>query len=70
MMTGCIEGRSPARRPQPRLYVVIARAGGWSIALNGACTRPLATRSAAERIARLLQKQANALRGPKTSRDH
>lgn len=63
MMAGCIEGKSPARARPPRRYTVIARAGGWSIALNGACTRPFATRSAAERIARLLQKQADALRG-------
>jgi len=60
MMSGCVH---PLRfaSPKPRLYEVVARAGGWSISLNGACTRPFRSRRAAERIAKTLQRQADAL---------
>ncbi|WP_271084569.1 hypothetical protein [Brevundimonas sp. NIBR11] len=47
--------------PKAKVYAVVARAGGWSIVLNGACTRPFRSRSAANRIARTLQRQADAL---------
>jgi hypothetical protein len=61
MMSGCVDHPVTHRPPKPRLYEVIARGGGWSISLNGACTRPFRSRRAAERIARMLQRQANAL---------
>jgi hypothetical protein len=62
MMSGVLSPHPP--RPVPaRRYAVVARAGGWSIVLNGACTRPFRSRRAAERIARALQKQADALNG-------
>jgi len=60
MMSGVISETRP-RAVKPRHYEVIARAGGWSVVLNGACTRPFRSRRAAERIARSLQKQADAL---------
>ena len=60
MMSGVISETRP-RTVAPRHYEVIARAGGWSVVLNGACTRPFRSRRAAERIARSLQKQADAL---------
>lgn len=60
MMSGVISETRP-HRIAPRHYEVIARAGGWSVVLNGACTRPFRSRRAAERIARSLQKQADAL---------
>lgn len=62
MMSGVISEARP-RAVKPRHYEVVARAGGWSIVLNGACTRPFRSRRAAERIARSLQKQADALNG-------
>ncbi|HEX8471075.1 MAG TPA: hypothetical protein VF633_08185 [Brevundimonas sp.] len=62
MMSGSISGTAP-HPVMPRHYEVVARAGGWSIVLNGACTRPFRSRRAAERIARTLQKQADALHG-------
>jgi len=61
MMTGCVDHPVARSAPKPKVYSVIARAGGWSIRLNGACTRPFRTRSAANRIARTLQRQADAL---------
>jgi len=64
MMSGVISGTAP-RTASPRCYEVVARAGGWSIVLNGACTRPFRSRRAAERIAKSLQKQADALNGLK-----
>ena len=63
MMTGCVDYPVAHGAPKPKVYSVIARAGGWSIRLNGACTRPFRTRSAANRIARTLQRQADALSG-------
>jgi hypothetical protein len=60
MMSGVISETRP-HRLTPRHYEVIARAGGWSVVLNGACTRPFRSRRAAERIAKSLQKQADAL---------
>jgi hypothetical protein len=62
MMSGVISETRP-RVVAPRHYDVVARAGGWSIVLNGACTRPFRSRRAAERIAKSLQKQADALNG-------
>ena len=61
MMTGCVDYPVARRASKPKVYSVIARAGGFSIVLNGACTRPFRTRSAASRIARTLQRQADAL---------
>ena len=61
MMTGCVDYPVATAAPKPKVYSVIARCGGWSIRLNGACTRPFRTRSAATRIARTLQRQADAL---------
>ena len=61
MMSGCVDHPMRSTAPRPRLYEVIARAGGWSISLNGACTRPFRSRRAAERIAKTLQRQADAL---------
>ena len=62
MMSGVISATTPHPVPARR-YDVVARAGGWSIVLNGACTRPFRTRRAAERIARALQRQADGLAG-------
>ena len=62
MMSGSISASAPHPVPA-RHYEVVARAGGWSIVLNGACTRPFRSRRAAERIARTLQKQADTLNG-------
>ena len=64
IMSGSISEISP-HPVMARHYEVVARAGGWSIVLNGACTRPFRSRRAAERIARTLQKQADALHGVK-----
>lgn len=62
MMSGYVEvPRVPPSPRLPRQYQVIARAGGWSISLNGACTRPFRSRRAAERIAKTLQRQADEL---------
>lgn len=61
MMTGYLPHAVGDSRRAPRRYEILPRAGGWSISLNGACTRPFADRAAAERIARQLQKQANGL---------
>lgn len=72
MMSGYVDGgaQSPVSRPA-RQYQVIARAGGWSVSLNGACTRPFKSRRAAERIARMLQRQADGLaNGPRPSQRH
>lgn len=46
-----------------RRYEVVARDGGWSISLNGVCTRPFRSRKGAEQIAATLQRQADALCG-------
>lgn len=61
MMSGYVDRPCSAPTHCARHYEVIARAGGWSISLNGACTRPFRTRRAAERIAKTLQRQADAL---------
>lgn len=61
MMSGCVDHPVRSAAPRPRFYEVIARAGGWSISLNGACTRPFRSRRAAARIAKTLQRQADAL---------
>ena len=60
MMSGSISETAP-HPVMARHYEVVARAGGWSIVLNGACTRPFRSRRAAERIACTLQKQADTL---------
>jgi hypothetical protein len=41
----------------------VRKAAGWSVALGDACTLPMAERSAAVRIARRLQAQADRLNG-------
>jgi len=62
MMTGyCSDRHSPTRAA--RQYSVVPRAEGWSVAVNGACTRPFPDKGAAERIAATLQRQADVLRG-------
>ncbi|HEY0926109.1 hypothetical protein [Brevundimonas sp.] len=62
MMSGYVEHPFvPARAP--RRYRVVRKAAGWSVALGDACTLPMAERSAALRIARRLQAQADRLNG-------
>ena len=62
MMTGyCSSRHSPTG--DGRHYAVVPRAEGWSVSVNGACTRPFPDRGAAERIAATLQRQADVLRG-------
>lgn len=63
MMSGYIEHVSHSAPSTPRRYEVVARDGGWSISLNGVCTRPFRSRRGAERIAATLQRQADALCG-------
>ena len=63
MMSGFVARPCSASTVSPRHYVVVQRAGGWSIMLNNACTRPFRSRRAAERIARALQRQADGLAG-------
>ena len=63
MMSGCTDHRSLSTIARPRRYEVVARGLGWSISVNGLCTRPFRSKLAAERIAKTLQKQADALRG-------
>lgn len=63
MMAGyCSSRHSPATETRRR-YTVVPNAGGWSVSVNGACTRPFADRQAAERIAATLQRQADRLGG-------
>ncbi len=63
MMAGyCSDRHSPAADGSRR-YTVVPRPGGWSVSVNGACTRPFASKGAAQRIAATLQRQADALRG-------
>ena len=61
MMSGYIDGSDITPRQVSRSYEVVAHGGGWSVSLNGACTRPFSDRDAAERIARRLQTQADTL---------
>jgi len=61
MMTGYGDRCRRSEPPQARRYEVVAHGGGWSVSINGACTRPFADRDAAEGIARQLQRQADAL---------
>lgn len=68
MMSGLASPRPVPVLAPPRRYDVVARGGGWSIVLGGACTRPFRSRRAAERIARTLQRQADALHGVKRPR--
>lgn len=71
MMSGCGDHSVHFASRAPRRYDVVARAGGWSISVNGVCTRPFRSRRAAERIARTLQRQADALTDrPKRGSDH
>lgn len=63
MMTGYCSARHSPAAEGPRLYIVAPRANGWSVSVNGACTRPFADRTAAERIAATLQRQADRLAG-------
>lgn len=60
MMQGRLEHREvdPAL---PRRYRVVARAGGWAVAVHGAMTRPLPDRGAAEMLAARLQAEADRL---------
>lgn len=54
---------SPPRKAkvERRIYRVIVRAGGWSIALGDICTFPFRDHDQALRIAQNLQRQADAL---------
>lgn len=61
MMSGYLPYAHAEAGRTPRKYEVVARSGGWSVSLNGACTRPFADRNAAERIALHLQSQADGL---------
>lgn len=62
MMSGYVSDRSAfAPRPGARHYEVEPRDGGWCVAMNGCRTRPLPRRSAAARLARTLQAQADRL---------
>lgn len=71
VMSGCVDYPVRSSGPKTRIYEVIARAGGWSISLNGACTQPFRSRRAAERIAKTLQRQADALTDkPKRTAHH
>ena len=60
MMQGQLEGGTAVSVP-PRRYRVVARAAGWAVAVNGAATRPLPDRAAAERLAARLQAEADRL---------
>ena len=62
MMTGYCSPRHSLTSADRR-YAVVPRAEGWSVSLNGACTRPFPDKGAAERIAATLQRQADVLRG-------
>lgn len=63
MMAGyCSDRHSPVVAHRRR-YTVVPRAEGWSIAVNGALTRPFPNRTSAQRIAATLQRQADALAG-------
>jgi hypothetical protein len=63
MMAGyCSDRHSPAVDHRRR-YTVVPRAAGWSIAVNGALTFPFPDKTAAQRIAASLQRQADALAG-------
>ncbi|NIJ27825.1 hypothetical protein FHS64_002611 [Brevundimonas terrae] len=53
--------RCGKRIRSPRIYRVVVKAGGWSIALGEACTFPFKDLDQARRIARNLQQQADAL---------
>lgn len=66
MMIGYVN-TPPKIRAERRIYRVIAKAEGWCIALGEACTFPFKDRNQALRIARNLQRQADALR-PNASR--
>jgi hypothetical protein len=60
MMNGYLPSAYSA--PPARIYSVERRDGGWSVVLNGAGTRPIRSRIAAQRIARTLQRQADQMR--------
>lgn len=61
MMSGFVDGR-PATPVNPRKYRVVASIDGWRVTLGEARTFPFKHRHQAERVARTLQKQADALR--------
>lgn len=60
MMQGHVEGGAADPAPSRR-YRVVPRAAGWAVAVNGAATRPLPDRYAAERLAARLQAEADRL---------
>lgn len=62
MMSGYV-GDRPAvgARSEARHYEVEPKDGGWCVAMNGCRTRPLPRRSAAMRLARTLQAEADRL---------
>lgn len=62
MMAGYCSSRHSATIEGARRYTVVPRGDGWSVSVNGACTRPFADKIAAERIAATLQRQADTLR--------
>ena len=70
MMSGCVDHPLRFASPKPRLYEVVARAGGWSISPNGACTRPFRSRRAAERIANASTSGRRPDRQAETTRHH
>jgi hypothetical protein len=70
MMSGYVDHLTRSAPSKPRRYTVVPRAGGWSISLNGVCTRPFRSRWGAERIAATLQRQADALAGKTRPKGH
>lgn len=63
MMAGYCSGRHSPAVEGRRRYVVVPRADGWCVSVNGAHTHPFPDRKAAERIATTLQQQADRLEG-------
>lgn len=60
MMSG-YSGNRQNHASKPRIYRIVVKAGGWSIALGEVCTFPFKDLAQAQRIARNLQQQADAL---------
>jgi hypothetical protein len=63
MMAGYCSGRHSPAVEGRRRYTVAPCADGWSVFVNGACTRPFADRETAETLATALQRQADRLGG-------
>jgi HEPN domain-containing protein len=59
MMAGYCSGRHSPATESRRRYTVVPRAGGWSVSVNGACTRPLPKIDSALRTADLQAQEDN-----------